>query len=65
MKKNLKGLYYGEHAEKFMHEEVDRLWGMADEELRIAADGGASVEDVFEAIGGKSWKSFVKAFLRS
>jgi hypothetical protein len=62
MKKNLKGLYYGEHAENFMGEEAERLWAMADEEFRIAADGGASVDDVFEAIGGKSWKEFVKAF---
>jgi hypothetical protein len=31
----------------------------------MAADGGASVDDVFEAIGGKSWKDFVKSFLRS
>jgi glycine cleavage system H lipoate-binding protein len=65
LKKNLKALYYGEHAENFMGEEAERLWAMADEELRIAADGGASVDDVFEAIGGKSWKAFVKAFLRS
>jgi hypothetical protein len=38
---------------------------MADEEFKIAADGGASVDDVFEAIGDKSWKAFVKTFLRS
>ena len=65
MKKNLKGLYYGEHAEKFMGDEAERLWAMADDEFRIAADGGASVDDVFEAIGGKSWNAFVKVFLRS
>jgi len=65
MKKNLKGLYYGEHAENFMGEEAERLWAMADEEFRMAADGGASVDDVFEAIGGKNWKAFVKTFLRS
>jgi len=65
MKKNLKGLFYGEHAESFMNEEAKRLWAMADEEFSMAADGGASVEDVFEAIGGQSWKDFVKAFLRS
>jgi len=65
MKKNLKSLFYGEHAENFMNEEAQNLWAMADEEFRMAADGGASVEDVFEAIGGKSWKDFVKVFLRS
>ncbi len=65
LKKNLKALYFGEHAENFMEEEAKRLWDMADEELKIAADGGASVDDVFEAVGGKSWKTFVKGFLRS
>ena len=65
MKKNLKGLYYGEHAEKFMGDEAERLWAMADDEFRIAADGGASVDDVFEAVGAESWKEFVKTFLRS
>jgi glycine cleavage system H lipoate-binding protein len=65
MKKNLKGLYYGEHAEKFMGDEAERLWAMADDEYRIAADGGASVDDLFEAVGAESWKEFVKTFLRS
>ena len=65
MRKNLKGLYFGEEAEKFMGEEAGNLWEMADEEFKMAADGGASVDDVFEAIGGKSWKDFVKSFLRS
>jgi len=65
MRKNLKGLYFGEEAENFMGDEAGRLWAMADEEFRMAADGGASVDDVFEAIGGKSWKDFVKSFLRS
>ncbi len=65
MKKNLKGLYFGEQAETFMGEEAERLWAMADEDFRMAADGGASVDDVFKAIGVKSWADFVKNFLRS
>ena len=65
MRKNLKSLYFGEQAENFMGEEAKRLWAMADEDFRMAADGGASVDDVFEAIGGKSWADFVKTFLRS
>ena len=65
MRKNLKGLYFGEDAENFMGDEAGKLWAMADEEFRMAADGGASVDDVFEAIGGESWKDFVKNFLRS
>ena len=65
MRKNLKGLYFGEQAENFMGEEAERLWAIADEDFRMAADGGTSVEDVFEAIGGKSWADFVKTFLRS
>ena len=65
LRKNLKGLYYGEDAHTFMNEERERLFSMAHDDLRIAADGGASVEDLFEELEGKNWEKVVKAFLKT
>lgn len=65
LRKNLKGLYYGEEAGKHLAEEKEKLFSMANEDLRIAADGGASVEDIFEELGGESWGKFVKTFLKT
>ena len=48
-----------------MDEERERLFEMANEDLRIAADGGVSVEDIFGELDGKDWEKFVKAFLRT
>ncbi|MDM8522388.1 glycine cleavage system protein H [Desulfococcaceae bacterium HSG8] len=65
LRKNLKGLYYGEDARKFMNEEGERLFSMVNDDLRIAADGGLSVEDISEELKGEKWSKFVKAFLRT
>jgi glycine cleavage system H lipoate-binding protein len=65
LRKNLKGLYYGEDARKHITEEKERLFSMASEDLRIAADGGGSVEDIFEELEGQSWAKFVKTFLKT
>lgn len=40
MRKNLKGLYYGKEASKYMDEEREKLFSMANDDLRIAADVG-------------------------
>jgi len=65
MRKNLKGLYYGEEAGKYIYEEKEKLFAMANEDLRIAADGGESVEDIFGELGGKNWEKIVKTFLKT
>ena len=65
MRKNLKGLYYGEEAGQYMHEEKEKLFAMAHEDLRIAADGGESVDDIFEELGEKHWGKIVKAFFKT
>lgn len=65
LRKNLKGLYYGEEAEKYMNDERERLFSMAHDDLRIAADGGVSEEDIFEELQEKSWEKVVKAFFRT
>ena len=65
LRKNLKSLYYGEDAHNFINEERERLFSMAHDDLNIAADGGASVEDIFEELEGKDWEKIVKTFLKT
>jgi glycine cleavage system H protein len=65
LSKNLKGLYYGEEAEKYMKDEREILFSMAHDDLKIAADGGVSEEDVFEELQEKNWKKVVKTFFRT
>jgi glycine cleavage system H lipoate-binding protein len=65
LKKNLKDLYFGEEAKKYLAEERDRLMEKAGEELRVSADGGQSVDDIFSQLKGEKWSKLVKTFLRS
>ena len=48
-----------------MDEEREKLFDMANDDMRVAADGGVSVEDIFEELEGEDWESSVKAFLRT
>ena len=65
MKKNLKGLYFGEAAVNYLAEERDRLMERATKEFNLAADGGFSVDDISPQLKGEQWSKMVKAFLRS
>jgi hypothetical protein len=65
LRKNLKSLHYGEEAYKYMTEERERLFAMANDDLKIAADGGVSVEDIFAELDMENRARFVKAFLRT
>ncbi len=65
LRKNLKGLYFGEDAHHFISEEREKLFAMANEDMQISADGGESVEDIFEELDEKDWAKFVKAFLKT
>ncbi len=65
LRKNLKGLYYGEEARTFINEERDALFTMVHGETRLAADGGDAADEIFEEIKGKNWSKFIKTFLRT
>ncbi len=65
LRKNLKGLYYGEEAQRFLSEEKERLFSLANDDLMVAADGGESVEDIVGQLKEKDWAKFVRAFLRT
>ncbi len=65
LRKNLKSLYYGEEAHSFISEEREKLFSMANDDMQISADGGESVEDIFEGLEGKDWAKFVKTFLKT
>ncbi|MBW1902096.1 MAG: glycine cleavage system protein H, partial [Deltaproteobacteria bacterium] len=65
LRKNLKGLHYGEEAHNFMSEERERLFAATNEDMNVAADGGESVEDIFGELKGEDWAEFVKIFLKT
>jgi len=65
LRKNLKGLYFGENAKAFLKEEKERLFNQANKDLSLAADGGVSVDDIFSELDGENWSEFVKVFFRS
>ena len=65
LRKNLKGLYYDKEARHFIHEEKEKLFAMANDDLKVAADGGVSVEDISHELEGKNWAKFVKTFLKT
>ncbi|SPD72946.1 Glycine cleavage H-protein [uncultured Desulfobacterium sp.] len=65
LRKNLKELHYGEEAHKFIAEERERLFSATNEDLRVAADGGESVEDILGELQGENWTKLVKMFLRT
>jgi len=65
LRKNLKGLYYGEEARRYLDEEKEKLFAMTNEELRVVADGGESVTDIFSELKEEGRTKFLKAFLRT
>ena len=65
LRKNLKSLYFGEEAHQYMSEEREKLFAMANEDLKLAADGGLSVDEIFSEMEGTNWAQFVKHFLRT
>lgn len=65
LKKNLKGLFYDEEIVDFMDKESETLLSMANEGMRLSADGGVSVDDVFKELEGENRARFVKTFFRT
>lgn len=65
LRKNLKGLHFGKEANGFVQEEWERLFAMANDDLRLAADGAASVDDLSREMARGKWLEMVKTFLRS
>jgi hypothetical protein len=65
LRKNLKSLFYGEETHKYMNEEKERLISPANEDLRLAADGGLPVDNIFEDLEGENWAKLVKIFLKT
>jgi glycine cleavage system H lipoate-binding protein len=65
LRKNLKGLYYGQEARNYVSEEREKLFAMANDDLRVAADGGVAVEDISQELKGENWAKFVKTFLKT
>lgn len=64
LRKNLKSLYFGQEAHKFMESEREQLLSLVSG-VPLAADGGVAVEDLFEELEEDSWIRAVKSLLRS
>jgi glycine cleavage system H lipoate-binding protein len=64
LRKNLRSLYFGEEAHKFMMAEKDRLISQASS-MSLAADGAVATEDLFEELEETKWLEIVRTFLRS
>ncbi len=65
LRKNLKGLLFGEEASRYMSDEKEKLFAEASEDYRMAADGGETVEDIFEELGEETWSRLAKKFLKT
>ena len=65
LRKNLKGLYYGQEAHNHISAESEKLFSMANDDLKVAADGGAAVEDISQELKGENWAKFIKTFLKT
>jgi glycine cleavage system H lipoate-binding protein len=65
LRKNLKGMYFGEEAHTYMAEEKEKLFSMASERSRIAADGGDTVENILGEMEDKRRAEFVRTFLKT
>lgn len=65
LRSNLKSLYYGQEAHNFFNEESEKLFAMAHQDLRVAADGGVSAQDIFQELEGENRAKFVKTFFKT
>ncbi len=63
LRKNLKGLYYGDEAHRYISEEEERLLSMANK--GAAADGAELADGILDEVEGKDRHKYVKAFFRT
>lgn len=64
LRKDLKNLYFGEEAERYLEDERERLFARVHKEAQITADGGPSVDDISKELKAKEWLELVSEFLR-
>lgn len=65
LRKNLKDLYFGEEAERYLSEEREKLFSRVQQETQIAADGGPAIDDITGDLKDEDWSKVVSEFLRS
>ena len=65
LKKNLKGLFFGEEAAAFMDTETRRLLAAVGGGMPVAADGGVSVADIRGELGRDRWVRLINDIFRS
>lgn len=65
LRKEIKDLMIAQQSLAFLEEEVDRLHGIMEEILPLAADGGNLGKDLFGAMPQMGWERLTRAFLRT
>jgi glycine cleavage system H lipoate-binding protein len=65
LRKEIKDLMIAQQSLEFLEEEVDRLHGLVEEVLPLAADGGHLGKDLFGAMPQLGWERLTRAFLRT
>jgi len=65
LRKEIKDLVIAQQSLAFLEEEVERLHGIMEEILPLAADGGLLGKDLFGAMPQLGWERLTRAFLRT
>jgi glycine cleavage system H lipoate-binding protein len=65
LRKDLKNLYFGDEAQRYLEEERERLFARVHRDTQIAADGGSTIEDITRDLKEEEWTRLVSEFLRS
>jgi hypothetical protein len=66
LRKDIKNLMIGDETTAFLHDEVDRLYKVIEQEVGpLAADGGHLGNDIYGNIPQIGWKRLTGLFLRS
>jgi glycine cleavage system H lipoate-binding protein len=65
LRKEIKELMIAQQSLEFLEGEVDRLHGIIEEVLPLAADGGNFGKDLFGAMPRLGWERLTRSFLRA
>ena len=62
LRHELKSMMLGEEAEEYIRKDVNRLYGVIEETIGLAADGGELGHDIYGALPKESWSMIMNDF---